>query len=124
MQAVVGHVANYVYSYVFYDLPISSATFAPFTFVIPKGTVLNPDDRAATSCSVMVCTGVMSACANTFAKMMFGSPGARPRGGLGVQRGQRGRDRRPDAVGPAVRGHGRLLDQHRGHGRAPGLGGA
>ena len=48
MQAVVGHVANYVYSYVFYDLPISSATFAPFTFVIPKGTVLNPDDRAAT----------------------------------------------------------------------------
>jgi acetophenone carboxylase len=73
VQAVVGHVANYVYSYVFYDLPISSATFAPFTFVIPKGTVLNPDDRAATSCSVMVCTGVMSACANTFAKMMFGS---------------------------------------------------
>ena len=40
VQAVVGHVANYVYSYVFYDLPISSATFAPFTFVIPKGTVL------------------------------------------------------------------------------------
>jgi acetophenone carboxylase len=73
VQAVVGHVANYVYSYVFYDLPISSATFAPFTFVIPKGTVLNPDDRAATSCSVMVCTGVMSACANTFAKMMFAS---------------------------------------------------
>ena len=30
----------------------------------------------------MVCTGVMSACANTFAKMMFGSPGARPRGGV------------------------------------------
>jgi acetophenone carboxylase len=73
VQAVVGHVANYVYSYVFYDLPISSATFAPFTFVIPKGTVLNPDDRAATSCSVMVCTGVMSACANVFAKMMFAS---------------------------------------------------
>jgi acetophenone carboxylase len=73
VQAVVGHVANYVYSYVFYDLPISSATFAPFTFVIPKGTVLNPDDRAATSCSVMVCTGVMSACANAFAKMMFAS---------------------------------------------------
>ncbi|MDP9485135.1 MAG: hydantoinase B/oxoprolinase family protein [Actinomycetota bacterium] len=74
VQAVVGHVANYVYSYVFYDLPISSATFEPFTFEIPKGTVLNPDDRAATSCSVMICTGVMSACANTFAKMMFASP--------------------------------------------------
>jgi len=73
VQAVVGHVANYVYSYVFYDLPISSATFQPFTFEIPKGTVLNPDDRAATSCAVMICTGVMSACANTFAKMMFAS---------------------------------------------------
>jgi N-methylhydantoinase B/oxoprolinase/acetone carboxylase alpha subunit len=73
VQAVVGHIANYVYSYVFFDLPISSATFAPFTFVIPKGTILNPDDKAATSCSVMVCTGVMSACANVFAKMMFGS---------------------------------------------------
>jgi N-methylhydantoinase B/oxoprolinase/acetone carboxylase alpha subunit len=73
VQSVVGHIANYVYSYVFYDLPISSATFQPFDFVIPKGTVLNPDDRAATSCSVMVCTGVMSACANVFAKMMFGS---------------------------------------------------
>jgi N-methylhydantoinase B/oxoprolinase/acetone carboxylase alpha subunit len=71
VQSVVGHVANYVYSYVFYDLPISSATFTPFTFKIPKGTVLNPDDRAATSCSVMICTGVMSACANAFAKMMF-----------------------------------------------------
>jgi acetophenone carboxylase len=73
VQAVVGHIANYVYSYVFYDLPISSATFAPFSFVIPKGTILNPDDKAATSCSVMVCTGVMSACANVFAKMMFAS---------------------------------------------------
>jgi N-methylhydantoinase B/oxoprolinase/acetone carboxylase alpha subunit len=73
VQAVVGHIANYVYSYVFYDLPISSATFAPLRFVIPKGTILNPDDKAATSCSVMVCTGVMSACANVFAKMMFAS---------------------------------------------------
>ena len=73
VQAVVGHIANYIYSYVFYDLPISSATFAPFRFVIPKGTILNPDDKAATSCSVMVCTGAMSACANVFAKMMFAS---------------------------------------------------
>jgi acetophenone carboxylase len=71
VQAVVGHIANYIYSYVFFDLPISSATFAPFSFVIPKGTILNPDDKAATSCSVMVCTGAMSACANVFAKMMF-----------------------------------------------------
>jgi acetophenone carboxylase len=71
VTSVVGHVANYVYSYVFYDLPISSATFAPIEFRIPKGTCLNPDVRAATSNSVMICTGVMSASANTFAKMMF-----------------------------------------------------
>jgi len=74
VTSVVGHVANYVYSYAFFDLPISSATFQPMNFVIPKGTVLNPDDRAATSNAVMICTGVMSACANTFAKMMFASP--------------------------------------------------
>jgi N-methylhydantoinase B/oxoprolinase/acetone carboxylase alpha subunit len=73
VTSVVGHVANYVYSYAFFDLPISSATFAPMTFRIPKGTVLNPDDRAATSNSVMICTGVMSACANVFAKLMFPS---------------------------------------------------
>src|SRR5918996_3419426 len=73
VTSVVGHVANYLYSYAFFDLPISSATFAPMNFHIPKGTVLNPDDRAATSNSVMICTGVMSGCANVFAKMMFAS---------------------------------------------------
>ncbi|SDJ73851.1 hydantoinase B/oxoprolinase family protein [Paenibacillus naphthalenovorans] len=71
VQAVVGHVANYIYSYVFYDLPISSATFEPIEFRIPKGTILNPDPKAATSNAVMICTGVMSASANAFAKMMF-----------------------------------------------------
>ncbi len=73
VQSTVGHVANYVYSNVFYDLPISSATFAPMDFKIPRGTVLNPDDRAATSNAVMVCTGVMSATPNVFAKLMFSS---------------------------------------------------
>ncbi len=71
VQAVVGHVANYIYSYVFYDLPISSATFDPIEFRIPQGTILNPDPKAATSNAVMICTGVMSASANTWAKMMF-----------------------------------------------------
>ena len=49
VQAAVGHVANYVYEYVFHDLPISSATFAPIDFVFPAGSCLNPDARAATS---------------------------------------------------------------------------
>ncbi len=73
VQSVVGHVANYVYSYLFFDLPISSATFAPLRFEIPRGTVLNPDDRAATSCSVMIGAVVMSACAGAFAKLIFSS---------------------------------------------------
>jgi acetophenone carboxylase len=73
VQSVVGHVANYVYSYAFFDLPISSATFQPMNFVIPQGTVLNPGERAATSNAVMIATGVMSACSNVFAKMMFAS---------------------------------------------------
>lgn len=73
VQAVIGHVANYIYSYVFYELPISSATFAPIEFILPEGTILNPDQKAATSNSVMILTGVMSSMANTFAKMMYGT---------------------------------------------------
>jgi N-methylhydantoinase B/oxoprolinase/acetone carboxylase alpha subunit len=73
VQAVVGHVANYVYSYLFFDLPISSATFAPLRWEIPQGTVLNPDPKAATSCSVMIGAVVMSACASAFAKLIFSS---------------------------------------------------
>jgi N-methylhydantoinase B/oxoprolinase/acetone carboxylase alpha subunit len=73
VQAAVGHLANYVYSYIFHDLPISSATFAPIDCYFPPGSVLNPDPRAATSCSVMICTGIMSTAANCFAKMIFGT---------------------------------------------------
>ncbi len=71
VTSVVGHVANFVYSYIFHDLPISSATFAPVDFVIPEGSCLNPDIRAATSLSVHITSGLMSGAANTFAKMMF-----------------------------------------------------
>ncbi len=71
VQAALAHLSNYVYAYVFYDLPISSATFAPIECRFPKGTLLNPDDRAATSNSVMISTGVMSVAPNTFSKLMF-----------------------------------------------------
>ena len=73
VQAVVGHISNFIYEYVFYDLPVSSATFAPFDFIFPPGSCLNPDVRAATSCAVMISTGVMSAMHNVFSKMMFSS---------------------------------------------------
>lgn len=40
VQAVVGHISNYIYEYVFHDLPISSATFAPIHFKFPPTLVL------------------------------------------------------------------------------------
>lgn len=74
-QAVVGHIANFMYEYVFHDLPICSATFAPIDFVFPKGIILNPDHMAATSCCVFI--GMQARCAthNSFAKMTFSSAG-------------------------------------------------
>lgn len=70
-QAVVGHIANFMYEYVFHDLPICSATFAPIDFIFPEGIILNPDKRAATSCCVYI--GMQTRCAthNSFAKMTF-----------------------------------------------------
>jgi len=72
-QAVIGHMANYIYEYVFHDLPISSATFQPIDFVFPKNSMLSPDVRAATSCSVMAATGAMSAVANCVSRARYGS---------------------------------------------------
>lgn len=74
-QAVVGHIANFMYEYVFHDLPICSSTFAPIDFVFPEGIVLNPDKMAATSCCVFI--GMQARCAthNSFAKMTFSSAG-------------------------------------------------
>jgi N-methylhydantoinase B/oxoprolinase/acetone carboxylase alpha subunit len=72
-QAVVGHIANFFYEYLFHDLPICSATFAPIDFVFPEGIILNPDKMAATSCCVFI--GMQTRCAthNAFAKMAFSS---------------------------------------------------
>jgi acetophenone carboxylase len=72
-QAVVGHIANFMYEYFFHDLPICSSTFAPIDFVFPQEILLNPDKLAATSCCVYI--GMQTRCAthNCFAKMMFSS---------------------------------------------------
>ncbi len=70
-QAVVGHIANFMYEYVFHDLPICSATFSQIDFIFPPGNILNPDKLAATSCCVYI--GMQTRCAthNAFAKMTF-----------------------------------------------------
>ncbi len=71
VTAAVGHISNFMYEYIFHDLPISSAAFAPIDFIFPKGTVLNPDDKAATSCSVYGAVGLMCGLHNCFSKMMM-----------------------------------------------------
>ena len=70
-QAVVGHMANYIYEYVFHDLPISSATFQAVDFVFPENSMLSPDARAATSNSVMACTGAMSSVASCISRARY-----------------------------------------------------
>lgn len=70
-QAAIGHLANFMYEYVFHDLPISNATFQPIDFVFPPNICLNPDARAATSCSVMIVRGLMSAIHNCVGRAMF-----------------------------------------------------
>lgn len=70
-QAAIAHFSNYIYEYLFHSLPISNGTFAGIDFKFGHNTCLSPDPRAATSCSVMISTGVMSAVHNACAKAMF-----------------------------------------------------
>jgi acetophenone carboxylase len=70
-QAAIAHFSNYIYEYLFHALPISNGTFASIDFKFGQNTCLSPDPRAATSCSVMIATGVMSAVHNCCAKAMF-----------------------------------------------------
>jgi N-methylhydantoinase B/oxoprolinase/acetone carboxylase alpha subunit len=70
-QAAIAHFSNYIYEYLFHSLPISNGTFAGIDFKFGHNTCLSPDARAATSCSVMISTGVMSAVHNACAKAMF-----------------------------------------------------
>ncbi len=70
-QAAIGHLSNYIYEYLFHDLPISNGTFANIDFKFPEGSCLSPDPSAATSNSVMISSGAMSAIHNCVAKAMF-----------------------------------------------------
>lgn len=70
-QAAIAHFSNYIYEYLFHALPISNGTFNAIDFKFAPNTCLNPDPRAATSNSVMISTGVMSAVHNCCAKAMF-----------------------------------------------------
>ena len=73
-QAAIAHFTNYIYEYLFHELPLSNGTFNNIDFRFEEGTCLSPDPRAATSNSVMISTGIMSAVHNCFAKTMFSTP--------------------------------------------------
>lgn len=70
-QAAIGHLTNYVYEYLFHDLPISNGTFASIDFKFEPHSCLNPGVEAANSNAVMISTGVMSAVHNCCAKAVF-----------------------------------------------------
>ncbi len=79
-QAAIAHFTNYIYEYLFHALPLSNGTFNNIDFRFEKGTCLSPDARAATSNSVMIATGIMSAVHNVFAKTMFSTTNWRQAG--------------------------------------------
>lgn len=70
-QAAIAHFCTYIYEYLFHSLPINNGTFATIEFKFAPNTCLNPDPRAATSNSVMIASGIMSANHNVFAKALF-----------------------------------------------------
>ncbi|MGH9292056.1 MAG: hydantoinase B/oxoprolinase family protein [Acidimicrobiales bacterium] len=67
------HCAVNLYSFPFHDFPISAGMLEPIEFVIPHGTILDPDPEAAISCSPLAASAVFPLLAVCFSKMMFDS---------------------------------------------------
>jgi acetophenone carboxylase len=68
------HCAVNLYSFPFHDFPVSAGMLEPIDFVIPHGTILDPDPEAAISCSPLAASAVFPLLAVTFSKMMYDSP--------------------------------------------------
>jgi N-methylhydantoinase B/oxoprolinase/acetone carboxylase alpha subunit len=68
------HCAVDLYSFPFCDFPVSAGILEPIDFIIPHGTILDPDPEAAISCSPLAASAVFPLLAVTFSKMMFDSP--------------------------------------------------
>ncbi len=67
------HCAVDLYSFPFCDFPVSAGILEPIDFVIPHGTILDPDPEAAISCSPLAASAVFPLLAVSFSKMMFDS---------------------------------------------------
>ena len=68
------HCAVDLYSFPFWDFPVSAGILEPIDFVIPHGSILDPDPEAAISCSPLAASAVFPLLAVTFSKIMFDSP--------------------------------------------------
>lgn len=72
--AVRAHCAVNLYQFPFHDFPISAGTMEPIDFVIPHGTIMDPDPEAAISCSPITASAVFPLLGVTLSKMMYDSP--------------------------------------------------
>jgi N-methylhydantoinase B/oxoprolinase/acetone carboxylase alpha subunit len=72
--AVRAHCAVNLYQFPFNDFPISAGTMEPIDFIIPHGTIMDPDPEAAISCSPITASAVFPLLAVTLSKMMYDSP--------------------------------------------------
>lgn len=72
--AVRAHCAVNLYQFPFHDFPISAGTMEPIDFIIPHGTIMDPDPEAAISCSPITASAVFPLLGVTLSKMMYDSP--------------------------------------------------
>jgi len=70
-HAVPAYVASYLFPYVFYDLPVSTGAFTPFSFKIPDRSVLNANPEASVSQCVLTGTVILSVCHDAFSRMLY-----------------------------------------------------
>ena len=68
------HCAIYLYQIPFHDFPISAGTMEPIDYIIPHGTIMDPDPEAAISCSPLSAATLFPLLGVIFSKMMFDSP--------------------------------------------------
>lgn len=71
--AVRAHCAVNLYQAPFHDFPISAGTMEPIDFIIPHGTIMDPDPEAAISCSPITASAIFPALAVALSKMMYAS---------------------------------------------------
>ena len=72
--SVRAHSAHYLYVFPFHDFPISAGSMDPIDYIIPHGSIMDPDPEAAISCSPITASAVFPLLAVAFSKMMFDSP--------------------------------------------------